>query len=177
MQQAPILVRVPMATAAPLMHPTPKTPTNRPNAPPAVILLILLFWPLAWLPCVMPDCYSQYQVRPRSMLPSGWSPATVAGGWHFQGFRLARLPASARRGGSTVAACFSGLHVPPLPCMPIEHVCSLHAGNAHAPPSPLGAAAGVRLAAAAPRRLHACQRSRALPARPSHLNIVHVMLC
>ena len=27
----------------------------------AIIILVLIFWPLAWVPCVMPDCYEPYQ--------------------------------------------------------------------------------------------------------------------
>ncbi|KAI3424739.1 hypothetical protein D9Q98_008128 [Chlorella vulgaris] len=27
----------------------------------AIVILILVFWPLAWIPCVMPECYDPYQ--------------------------------------------------------------------------------------------------------------------
>ena len=27
----------------------------------AIIILVLLFWPLAWIPCCMPECYQKYQ--------------------------------------------------------------------------------------------------------------------
>ncbi|PRW45394.1 arsenite-resistant asr2 [Chlorella sorokiniana] len=46
-----------------------------------VIFLILFFWPLAWLPCVMPECFEQQQ-RPvfgwpaqAPQPPSGAAPA------------------------------------------------------------------------------------------------------
>ena len=59
----------------------------------AVILLILFFWPLAWVPCVMSDCYEQYQ-RP----VYGW-PSQPPGPAHTH--RLSRLhsgaPASRHR--------------------------------------------------------------------------------
>lgn len=27
----------------------------------AIILLLIFFWPLAWIPCVMPECFEQQQ--------------------------------------------------------------------------------------------------------------------
>lgn len=40
----------------------------------AVILLVFIFWPLAWIPCVMPECYEQLQCP-----VYGWPPPPPPG--------------------------------------------------------------------------------------------------
>jgi hypothetical protein len=39
----------------------------------SVILLVILFWPLAWIPCLMPSCFETYQ-RPVYGWPAGQAP-------------------------------------------------------------------------------------------------------
>ncbi|PSC68195.1 lipopolysaccharide-induced transcription factor regulating tumor necrosis factor [Micractinium conductrix] len=45
----------------------------------SVILLVLVFWPLAWLPCVMPECFEPLQ-RPVYGFPApGYGPPPAQG--------------------------------------------------------------------------------------------------
>ena len=69
----------------------------------AVILLAIFFWPLAWLPCLMPECYDKVGVG-----------VGVCGGWVGEGGR--GLAAGSTQGGALpLTAARAHVQTPPSP--------------------------------------------------------------